>query len=87
MRLWATTITRDHLKMKEMDLANQKLPEMTYHMCLCRQKIILRPFWRPHLATGGLLFEKCSTLVLKYEGTSQFDIVSPLISLTSIKKM
>ena len=32
---------------------SKRSPEMTYDMCLC-PKIILRPFLRPHLNSGGL---------------------------------
>ena len=30
--------------------------------------IVSRPFLRPHLASGGLRFEKCPTLILNYVG-------------------
>ena len=40
------------------------------------QKIILRPFLRPHLASDILQFEKCPTLVLKYVNITQLLIIS-----------
>ena len=44
--------------------------------CVYVRKIILRHFLRQHLASGGHRFEKCPTLVLNYEGTSQLLIIS-----------
>ena len=53
--IWAATITRNHLRMAEMDSATEKNLEMTYHMCLC-SKNHLEAFceaafglWRPQI--------------------------------------
>ena len=53
--------------------------------CVYVRKIILRHFLRQHLASGGHRFEKCPTLVLNYEGTSQLLIISEKMRLISQK--
>ena len=74
--LWAATIARNHLKMAEMDAATQKKnPKSTYHMCLC-QKNHLEAVFKAAFGLCGLQIEKCPTLVLKYEPSSQLWIIS-----------
>ena len=56
---------------------NSKPPKWISH----HQKIILRSFLRLHLASGGLRFEKCRTLVLKSESTWELWIISEEMKL------
>ena len=71
-------------KKAEMDSATQKSPNW-YITCVYVQKITLRQFLRPHLASGSLRFEKCRTLVIKSVGTYQLWIINEGMRLISQK--
>ena len=48
---------------------------MKYHMCIC-SKNHLEAVFRPHLASGGLRFEKSFSLALKYENIAELFVIS-----------
>ena len=83
---WTASDTQKKKKSKkaEMDSATQKSPNW-YITCVYVQKITLRQFLRPHLASGSLRFEKCRTLVIKSVGTYQLWIINEGMRLISQK--